>query len=71
MTGTHYYNEQGNCDIDFFNFPHCQVQNLKKNNQFNQTKILRSTFESTKKRKRKSTKYIKLNKAKYYTKKFC
>jgi len=50
----------GNCDIDFFNFRHCKVENFKiLNLYFFETEILEASFETSQKLNRKSTKYFK------------
>ncbi len=48
----------GNCDIDFFNFRHCQVWNFEILTQSKQNQNFTVNFQKHWKWKRKSTKYI-------------
>ncbi len=48
----------GICDIDFFNFYHCQVWNFKISNQSEWNRSTVVNFWKDQKQKQKSTKYI-------------
>ncbi len=50
--------ELGNCNIDFFNFCHCQVWNFKILNQSERNQNFAINFWKHRKRKQKLTKYI-------------
>ncbi len=58
LTVTHSKMPLGNCDIDFFNFCHCQVQNFDISNLFKQNRNFAVYFWKHRKRNWKSTKYI-------------
>jgi hypothetical protein len=49
----------GKCSIEFFNFHHCQVQNLQISNQSDRHQNFVVNF--WKQQKQKSTKYIKID----------
>jgi len=55
--------------MDLFHFQHRQVQNFKISNLFKKTKILQSTFESTKTESKSQQSTSQLNQSKYYTNK--
>jgi hypothetical protein len=48
----------GNCDIDFLNFQHCQVQNFEISNLYEWNQNLGVIFQKYQKQNRKSTKYF-------------
>ncbi len=62
----------GNCDIDFFNFCHRQVQNFEISNMFEQNQNFAVVFRKYRKQNQKSTKYIATEqKQSIITLKFC
>ncbi len=53
-------NALGNCDMDFFNFRNCRVQNFKILNQSKRDQNFVVNFRKHRKQKQKLTKYIKI-----------